>query len=139
MIQPLRLVRTRRQKLPVTKLISGQETGCIPCIIQTTQEDTNPIGITPLEQRSGFFANPMQILLNGLFHRNFGTIFTTEVEPHRKLPSCQSLIEFLCFFCNPSNTFKLTLAVLCAFSIHRIQDVRTFYSYVFLLLRFKDG
>jgi hypothetical protein len=54
MIQPLRLVRTR-QKLPVTKLIPGQETGCIPCIIQTTQADTNPIGITPLEQRSGFF------------------------------------------------------------------------------------
>jgi hypothetical protein len=43
------------------------------------------------------------------------------------------------FSCDPSNTFKLALAVLCAFSIHRIQDVRAFYSYVFLLLRFKDG
>jgi hypothetical protein len=57
MIQPLRLVRTRRQKLPVTKLIRKKPDASH--VLSKTQEDTNPIGITPLEQRSGFFANPI--------------------------------------------------------------------------------
>jgi hypothetical protein len=53
--------------------------------------------------------------------------------------------SFLCVSLSSNSCVSLVLhpnvfnlAVLCAFSIHRIQDVRTFYSYVFLFLRPKE-
>jgi hypothetical protein len=59
--------------------------------------------------------------------------FYQEVESHGKFPLF-TLIKILRFCCAPSN-----LAVSCVFSIHRIQNVRTFYSYVFPILVFIES